>query len=47
VDQPVSVPDFHANIHCALGINPAARLYDEDRPIAITDDGKPAKQLFS
>jgi hypothetical protein len=46
VDQPVSVPDFHANIHCALGINPAKELYDSDRPVPITDMGQPAKQLF-
>jgi uncharacterized protein (DUF1501 family) len=47
VKDPVSVPDFHATIHCALGINPAANLYDEDRPVPITDMGEPARQLFA
>jgi hypothetical protein len=47
VNQPVSVPDFHATIHCALGINPSAKLLDEDRPVPITDMGEPARQLFS
>ncbi|MEO5802447.1 MAG: DUF1501 domain-containing protein [Verrucomicrobiota bacterium] len=47
VKQPVSVPDFHANIHCALGINPSAHLYDEDRPVPITDMGEPARQIFA
>ena len=46
-NQPVSVPDFHANIHCALGISPAAKLYDEDRPVPVTDMGQPARQLFA
>jgi hypothetical protein len=47
VNQPVSVPDFHANIHCALGISPASKLYDEDRPVPVTDMGQPARQLFA
>ncbi len=46
VDQPVSVPDFHANIHCALGIDPAKDIYDGDRPVPITDMGQPARQIF-
>lgn len=47
VDQPLSVPDVHATIHCALGINPEKFLYDEDRPVPITDRGQPARQLFA
>jgi len=46
LSQPVSVPDFHATIHCTLGINPASKLYDEDRPVPVTDMGQPARQLF-
>ncbi len=46
VDHPISVPDFHATIHCALGINPAQFLYDEDRPVPITDRGEPPGALF-
>jgi hypothetical protein len=45
--NPVSVPDLHATIHCALGINPGKFLYDEDRPVPITDRGQPIKFLFS
>lgn len=47
VDQPVSVADLHATVHCALGINPEKFLYDEDRPVPVTDRGQPVAQLFS
>jgi hypothetical protein len=47
VKQPLSVPDAHATIHCALGINPARLLYDGDRPVPITDMGEPAAQAFA
>jgi hypothetical protein len=46
VSTPVSVPDLHATIHCALGINPGKFLYDDDRPVPITDRGEPIRQLF-
>lgn len=46
VDTPISVPDMHATIHCALGINPEKFLYDEDRPVPITDRGQPVRGLF-
>jgi len=46
VDHPVSVPDLHATIHCALGIHPAKFLHDDDRPVPITDRGEPARMLF-
>ncbi|MBY0528100.1 MAG: DUF1501 domain-containing protein [Gemmataceae bacterium] len=46
VSRPISVPDFHATIYAALGINPARRLYDGDRPVPITDAGKPVSELF-
>ncbi len=45
--DPVSVPDFFATIHAALGIDPAKHLYDGDRPVPITDMGQPIKALFS
>ncbi len=32
--------------HCALGINPATELYAEDRPVPITDRGRPIHELF-
>ncbi|MGB0742603.1 MAG: DUF1501 domain-containing protein, partial [Planctomycetaceae bacterium] len=47
VEQPVSVPDLHATIYAALGIDPAKELYDGDRPIPITDGGQPISQLFA
>jgi len=47
LEHPMSVPDMHATIHCALGINPEKFLYDDDRPVPITDRGEPARQLFS
>jgi hypothetical protein len=46
-ERPISVPDFHATIHKALGINPAAELYDGDRPVPITDQGRPIAELFA
>lgn len=44
--DPVSVPDFHATIHAALGIDPAKELYDGPRPVPITDGGTPVRALF-
>ncbi|MDB5351505.1 MAG: hypothetical protein JWN86_2752 [Planctomycetota bacterium] len=47
VDRPVSVPDFHATIYAALGINPAKELRSADgRPVPITDHGRPIAELF-
>ena len=46
VSRPVSVPDLHATIHCALGIDPSEELYAGDRPVPITDGGKPVRELF-
>jgi hypothetical protein len=46
VDKPVTVPDFHATVHCALGIDPDKNLYAGERPVPITDHGKPLTQLF-
>ncbi|HEY1187384.1 MAG TPA: DUF1501 domain-containing protein, partial [Gemmata sp.] len=46
VENGVSVPDFHATIHAALGIDPAKELHDGARPVPITDGGKPVRALF-
>ena len=46
VSRPVSVPDLHATIHCALGINPREEIYSGARPVPITDDGEPIRELF-
>jgi hypothetical protein len=47
IDNPVSIPDFHATIHAALGIDPAKELHDGARPVPITDGGKPIGALFA
>jgi len=45
--RPVSVPDLHATLYCALGINPEKYLYDGERPVPITDQGKPVHECFA
>ena len=44
--DPVSVPDFFATIHAAMGIDYTKNLYDGDRPVPITDMGQPIAALF-
>ena len=46
LDQPVSVPDYFATALAALQIDPSANLYDGDRPVPVTDQGKPIATLF-
>ncbi|MDA7934287.1 DUF1501 domain-containing protein, partial [Akkermansiaceae bacterium] len=46
IEKPVSIPDFHATIHTALGIDPAHELIDGSRPVPITDGGIPISTLF-
>jgi len=46
VSRPVSVPDLHATIHAALGIDPRENLYAGERPVPITDGGTPIGELF-
>jgi hypothetical protein len=45
-ERPVSVPDLHATVYCALGINSAKELFANDRPVPITDGGQPIRELF-
>jgi hypothetical protein len=48
VEDPISVPDLHATIHCALGIIPSRALRDDnDRPVPITDRGVPIGRVFA
>jgi arylsulfatase A-like enzyme len=47
VESPVSVPDFHATVHAALGIDPAKNLMDGSRPVPLTDGGRPIADLFA
>jgi uncharacterized protein (DUF1501 family) len=46
VRDPVTVPDFFATILAAVGIDYTANLYNGDRPIPITDNGRPIAALF-
>jgi len=46
VSHPVSVPDFFATIHAAVGVDYAKHLYDGDRPVPVTDMGQPITSLF-
>lgn len=47
VADAVSVPDFFATIHAALGIDITKDLHEGDRPIPITDRGQPIAKLFT
>lgn len=46
VERPVSVPDVHATVHAALGVDPSKNLYAGNRPVPITDGGRPIRELF-
>jgi hypothetical protein len=46
VEGAVTVPDFHATIYAALGINPSRDLVNASRPVPITDGGRPIAALF-
>ncbi|WP_144057832.1 DUF1501 domain-containing protein, partial [Novipirellula maiorica] len=46
VSDPVSVPDFFATICASVGIDYGKYLYDGDRPVPVTDNGKPIAKLF-
>ncbi len=47
VSNPVGVPDFFATICAALGVDYTKYLYDGDRPVPVTDGGKPIAPLFA
>ena len=47
VRDAVSVPDFHATIYAALGINPHEELYAGERPVPVTDGGTPIAGLIN
>jgi len=46
VERPVSIPDMHATILAALGVDPSKELYHDQRPVPITDGGRPLRELF-
>ena len=45
-ERPVSLPDFPATIQAALDIDPAQSLFAGDRPVPITDRGRPMAEFF-
>jgi hypothetical protein len=47
VERPVSVPDLHATMYAALGIDVRETLYAGDRPVPISDGGAPIRELFA
>lgn len=46
LEHPVSIPDYHATIHAALGVDPRMELFDGSRPVPVTDHGTPVRALF-
>jgi hypothetical protein len=46
VSRPVTVPDLHATIHVALGIDPKDALYAGERPVPITDGGEAIAEVL-
>ncbi|MFG0261205.1 MAG: DUF1501 domain-containing protein [Novipirellula sp. JB048] len=46
VADPVSVPDFFATLCAAVGVDYRKHLYDDGRPVPITDQGNPITALF-
>jgi hypothetical protein len=47
-DRPVPVPDLHATVCHALGINPNKEVMTPlQRPLKLVDNGKPIMELFS
>ncbi|MEI7686055.1 MAG: DUF1501 domain-containing protein [Planctomycetota bacterium] len=47
LENPVSVPDFHATIYAALNIDPDKNLFGGPRPVPITDGGRLIRSLFA
>jgi hypothetical protein len=47
LSDAISIPDWHATVHAALQIDPAKELYAGDRPVPITEHGRPLAKLFA
>jgi hypothetical protein len=47
VGRRISVPDWFATLYAALGIDYRGELYAGDRPVPLTDRGKPIAELFA
>jgi hypothetical protein len=46
VENPVSIPDFHATILAALQVDQGKDLMAGTRPVPVTDGGTPVSALF-
>jgi hypothetical protein len=46
VENPVSIPDFHATILAALNVDTSRDLMAGSRPVPVTDGGVPIAKLF-
>ena len=46
MSHPVSVPDFFATLFAAVGVDSGKELYAGERPVPITDRGRPIVELF-
>ena len=46
VENPVSIPDFHATILAALQVDQRKDLMAGTRPVPVTDGGNPVGALF-
>ena len=47
INDSCGVPDLFATILAELGVNPSKEIFDGDRPVPITDMGKPIKDLLT
>jgi hypothetical protein len=46
-DRPVSTSDICATIYQLLGIDPAMKVYDNDRPVAVAHGGEPIREILA
>ncbi len=46
LENPVSIPDFHATILAALQVDTTSDLMAASRPVPVTDGGTPIQALF-
>ena len=47
VDTPIHVPDYFATIFAALGVDFAKNLFSSNRPVPITDQGRPVAGVLA
>ena len=47
LDRRIPVPDYFATIFAALGVDSAKNLYSNNRPVPITDQGRPVAEILA